>query len=457
MSESSTQRVLFPELSSKPIVAVCDQEHGSSDGGALLLKAADDRLGLTARLSACLDDPRESAKIRHEWIELLRQRVFLLACGYADANDGDALANDPIHKLLIGRDPIEGERLASQPTVSRFENAVSRRDLLRMATALGEAVIERHRRRRGRRTRLITIDFDVTHDPTHGQQEFSFYHGFYRSHCYLPLLGTLQFDDEAHQYLYAAVLRPGRSGAAHGLIGILRRSFEALRRAFPRARLRVRLDGGFATPALLDFLEAERAEYVVGMGTNVKLRRLSRRALARARRLSRDSGEAAQVYGEIGAYQTRRWSHPRRVIYKAEVTRHPGRDPRDNVRFVVTNLRQVPRSVYRVYRERGDMENRIKELKHGLEIDRTSCSRFLPNQLRVLLTAVAYVLMQEIRLQARHTGVAHAQVSTLRTQLLKIGAWVEVSVRRIVVHLPRSFPGQADWLRLASMLGARAG
>lgn len=457
MSESRAQRVLFPELFSKPIVAVCDQEHGSSDGGALLLKAADDRLGLTQRLAACLSDPRDPSRVRHEWIELLRQRVFLLACGHADANDGDALANDPIHKLLLGRDPIEGERLASQPTLSRFENAVGRADLLRMANTLGEAVIDRHRRRRGRRTRQITIDFDVTHDPTHGQQELSFYHGFYGAHCYLPLIGTLQFDDEPHQYLYAAVLRSGRSGAAHGLIAILRRSFASLRRAFPRARLRVRLDGGFGTPDLLDFLETESVEYVVGMPTNVKLQRLSRRALGRARRLSRESGEAAQVYGEIARYQTRRWSHPRRVIYKAEVTRYPGRDPRDNVRFVVTNLRQVPRSVYRIYRQRGEMENRIKELKHGLEIDRTSCSRFLANQLRVLMTAAAFVLMQELRLQARHTGSASAQVTTLRDRLLKIGAWVEVSVRRVVVHLPRSFPGQADWHRLAARLGARAG
>ena len=234
------QSVLFPNLFRRPVVAKFDQPHGSCDGGAILLKACDERLGLTQRLTSCVVDARQPGKVEHTIGDLVRQRLYAIACGYPDGNDAARLATDPIQKLLIGRDPISGAALASQPTLSRFENAVRRADLYRMGEALAECVIERHRRRLGRRVRHITIDL--------------------------------------------------------------------------------------------------------------------------------------------------------------EVVRHEGRHPKNNPRFVVTNLTGWPRKLYeRVYCGRGEVENRIKELHHGLEIDRTSCSSFLANQLRVLLTAAAYVLMQELR------------------------------------------------------------
>ena len=455
--DHSAQSVLFADLAAKPVVVKLDEEHSSSDGGTVLLKGIDQALGLTEALAGCLRDPRQPGKIEHTFQELVQQRIFAIAVGHPDANDARELAHDPVHKLLVDRDPVYGEALASQPTLSRFENTVQASDLYRMADALADTVIERHRRRLGKRCRLITLDFDPTDDPTHGQQEFSFFHGYYDTYCYLPLIGTMAFNDEAEQYVFCALLRPGNSPASKGLVFIVRRVLAKLEASFPKARIRVRLDGGFGNPEVLDFLDEAGVEYVVGLQATKPLKRRARRALGTARRLSRERGETAHVFGET-LYKTKRsWPYKRRVVFKAEVVRLEGREPKDNERFVVTNLPYTPKRVYAIYTDRGDSENRIKELKNDLAIDRTSCSRFLANQFRVLLTAAAYVLMQELRFRARHTDCARAQVGTLRIRLLKLAAWVEVSVRRIVLHLPRSFPGRAAWMRIATRTGAAPG
>jgi len=455
---TTTQCLLFPDISPKAVVARFDQRQGSSDGGAILLKAADQQLGLTRALAACLDDPRQAGKVRHELRELLTQRVMAIACGYEDANDAARLASDPVHKLLAGRDPIKGEDLASQPTLSRFENGVDRRPLFRMGEALAHRVIERHRRRLKGRARRLTIDLDPTDDPTHGAQQLSFFNGHYDTWCYLPLVGFLSFNEEAEQYLFTAVLRSGKAVAWRGARGILRRLLSKLRRAFPGARMRIRLDGGFAEPAWLDFLDAQPdVEYVVAMAKNAVLKRKAKRALRRARRRSRRTGKTEHLYDEA-LYAAGTWSHPRRIILKAEVVRPEGKQPKDNPRFLITNLKQTPQWIYeQVYCERGDIENRIKELHEGLEIGRTSCTSFWANQLRVLMTAAAYVLMQELRLRAAPTACARAQVWTLRERLLKLGAHVAASVRRIVLHLPHSFPYLNTFHRLAISLGARTG
>ena len=202
------------------------------------------------------------------------------------------------------------------------------------------------------------------------------------------------------QYVVAAVLRPGTSPAKHGALALLRRLLARLRVAFPRATLRVRLDGGFASPEVFDFLEAEGVEYVVAMASNVRLVKRSRRLMGRARMLSKASGQTEHLYGET-RYAARKWKHKRRVIIKAEVVRHPGRAPKNNPRFVVTNLPDAPDAVYQIYCGRGDMENRLKELHHGLAMDRTSCHRFLANQFRVLLTLAAYILFQTLQAQTQ--------------------------------------------------------
>ena len=437
----------------QPVVARFDQLHASSDGGALLLKALDDRLGVTERLARSLRDPRQPGKIDHELIELVRQRVYGIACGYADCNDAARMTQDPVHKLLLERDPLAGPDLASQATLSRFENAAGRQELYLASVGLADLVIEHHRARLGGRARRITIDLDPTDDPTHGQQEFSFFNGHYDTWCYLPVVATLTFNAEPIQYVVGAVLRPGNSPAKHGAIPLLRRLLARLRVAFPRATLRIRLDGGFASPEVFDFLEAEGVEYVVAMASNVRLVKRSRRLMGRARMLSKASGQTEHLYGET-RYATRTWKHKRRVIIKAEVVRHPGRAPKNNPRFVVTNLPDAPDAIYQIYCGRGDMENRLKELHHGLAMDRTSCHRFLANQFRVLLTLAAYILFQTLQAQTQGTACADAQVTTLRERLIKLAVWIERSVRRIVLHLPASGVWLSTWRQIALRVGA---
>lgn len=440
----------------RPVVARFDQTHASTDGGAVLLTALDAQLQLSTQLATCLSDRRDPDKIRHTVRELLQQRVFGLACGYEDANDAARLAHDPMHKLAVGRDPLTGEALASQPTLSRFENAVAPRALYRMGRTLAATVIAQQRRRLKGRAHRITIDLDPTDDPTHGQQELAFFNGHYDAWCYLPLVATLTFNDEAEQYVVAIVLRPGNSPAKRGAVGLVRTLLRRLRRAWPGARVRVRLDGGFAGNDWLEFLEAARVEYVVGLAGNARLTQRAGRLLGEAYGLSKLSGRTEHVYGDT-LYAARSWSRRRRVMIKAEVVQGPGQAPRCNPRFVVTNLKGEPATVYAVYCRRGDMENRLKELHHGLALDRTSCSRFWANQFRVLLTAAAYVLLQELRCRAQGTNCADAQVPTLRERLLKLAVWVERSVRRLVLHLPRTAPWGATWRRLAVAVGATPG
>jgi hypothetical protein len=439
---------------SQPILARFDQPQASSDGGAVLLKAVDDRLGLTWHLASALRDRRQPGKVAHPLRDLLRQRVFGLACGYADCNDAARLADDPIHKLLLERDPVEGAALGSQPTLSRFENAGGRADLYRLATALADTVLTYHRARLGADVRLITIDLDATDDPTHGQQEFALFNGYYDTWCYLPLIATVTFNTEPIQHVVAALLRPGTGAATRGVRGLLRRLFSKLRTLFPRARLRVRADAGFAEPKLLRFLDGAGVEYVLGLQGNRRLDKRVRRLLGRARMQARTTGETATLYGET-RYAARRWPHKRRIILKAEVLCYPGRARKDNPRFLVTNLPHRPVTVYtRLYCGRGDMENRLKELQRGLAMDRTSCSRFGANQLRLLLSVAAYVLFQVLQLAARATGLGAAQVWILRERLLKVAVWVERSVRRIVLHLPQAFAWREAWQHVARALGA---
>ena len=459
MTNSTTQQsVAFADLFGKPLVAKFDEPHASSDGGAILLAAADKKLDLTQRMTAGLRDDRQAGKVVHELEELLRQRVFAIASGYPDGNDAAGLARDPIHKLLVGRDPVAGEALASQPTLSRFENAVGAKDMYRLGESLADVVLERHRQRlKGRTVRRITIDLDVTDDPTHGGQQLSLFNGFYATWCYLPLLGFLSFEDEPDQFLFAAVLRDGTAPCKRGTLAILKRVIERIGELFPKVRILVRLDGGFLAPELLDFFDAADVDYVVGMAKNTVLTRCAAKLMSRARKASRRSGQTEHMYGST-RYKARTWPRRRRVIIKAEVTCLEGRTPRDNPRFVVTSLPGRASQIYEtVYCARGEIENRIKELKIGLQIDRTSCTNFWANQFRVLMTAAAYVLMQEVRLHAARTSLARAQVWTLRERLFKIGAHMVASVRRFVLHLPQSYPFFEAFRGVSLSLGASSG
>ncbi len=451
----TTPCVLFPELFGRPLTARFDVPHASSDGGAVLLTAADRRLDLIPRLAAALIDERQPGKVRHALADLLGQRIHGLALGYADANDAARLVDDPMHKLLLGRDPVTGDGLASQPTLSRFENDVTRGELLAMSGALFETVLSRHAKRR-RKVRRITLDLDVTDDPTHGAQQLSFFNGFYDSWCYLPMLAFLTFDREPEQYLCAAALRPGNAPTQAGALTLLKRIIGRLQERLPKARILVRLDGGFAEPELFEFLDAVGVDYVVAMAKNKVLEREAELDMIVARVLSEASGATEHVYTDF-RYAAGTWDRERRVVCKAEVVRLGDREPKLNARFVVTNLSGRAQRIYeRIYCMRGEAENRIKEL-FDVAIDRTSCVKFRANQLRVLLAAAAYVLLQELRLSARGTAWARAQVATLRLELLKIGVQVIASVRRLVLRLPAAFPYRDGWQAIALSLGASPG
>lgn len=452
---TTTPCLLFPELFDRPLTAQFDVPNASSDGGAVLLKAADRRLGLIPRLAGALVDERQRGKVRHGLADLLGQRIYGLALGYEDANDAARLADDPIHKLLLGRDPVTGDALASQPTLSRFENDVTRGELLAMSEALFETVLDRHARRR-RKVRRITVDLDVTDDPTHGAQQLAFFNKFYDSWCYLPLEAFLTFDREREQFLCAAALRPGNAPTQQGALTFLKRIVGRLQERFPKARILVRLDGGFAEPELFEFLDEVGVDYVVAIAKNQVLERQAELDLIIARVLSEASGQTEHVYTDF-AYAAGTWDHERRVVCKAEVVRLDRREPRLNPRFVVTNLTGKAQRIYeRIYCMRGEVENRIKEL-FDVALDRTSCTKFRANQLRVLLAAAAYVLLQELRLAARGTAWARAQVATLRLELLKIGVQVSASTRRLVLRLPTAFPYRDGWRAIALKSGATSG
>ena len=456
MDERRADPVLFDDLFEKPTRISFDEPHTSSDGGVFVLNAADRLLGVTSAFVERIQDDRQPGKVQHTVEQLLRQRVFGIACGYADANDAARLAGDPMMRLAAGRSASDdGDDLAGQSTLSRFENSLDATTLFRIGCGLAEAVLDhqKRRRRKRRKPRLITIDLDPTDDPTHGQQQFAFFNGHYGNWCYLPLAGFVSFDDDPEQYLVAAVLRPGNAHATHGAICVLRRLVAMIRERWPKARIRVRLDGGYATPAMFEWLEWLGVEYLVAMASNKRLDAIAEPQMRQSRREQKRTGETARRFGEC-RYAARSWDHQRRVIYKAEVVSLSGRPPRDNCRFVVTNLRHSPENVYNIYRQRGDAENRIKELQYGVDIGRTSCTSFLANAFRVLMSAAAYMLLQCIREYAPDERLRRAQIWTLRDRLLKVAARVRITWRQIQIHLPETCAWAAAIRRLAVKLGA---
>jgi hypothetical protein len=457
MAHGDAQTVLIPGALDRSIAYAFDTESLTSDGGGLLLAAVDRRLHLTESLASAIRDERRQGQVAHDKLGLLRQRVFGLALGYADCNDASRLAGDPVHELLKQSSRRDSSGLASQPTLSRFENGISSRDLIGMSRQLRDGVIRSAQRHYGRqRVRRIVLDLDPTCDRAHGRQQLISFNGHYASYCYLPMCAFVSFDDHAENHLIAAMLRSGSCKDHEGAIVLMRRLLPALRKAFPKARVLVRLDGGFGNEEILTWLEEQRrVDYVVNLPANKRMRGEVEvfDLMDEARWAAWETGESAQRFGEMH-YAAEIWDRFRRVIVKAEVTLCEDREPKDNPRFVVTNLRRSPRSVFQLYNGRGDIENRIKELKLGLSIDRTSCTRFFANQLRVLLTAAAYVLLQELRLAARGTACESAQVDTLRLRLLKIGARVAVSVRRVLLHGPQPYPWLACFGRIARRLVA---
>ena len=407
---------------------------------------------LTAALADCLHDPRDRSQITHELPTLLAQRLYQIACGYEDCNDADYLRHDWAFKTALKRRPASDPDLASQPTLTRFENWVSRTDLRRLAEVFVDLFTERYATSKQCR---IVLDFDATDDETHGQQQFTAFHGYYKEHCYLPLLVTAQVDD-GPQELLLAMLRPGNAHAASHTEAILERLIPRLRQAGPRARFLFRADGGFAQPDLYNWCEKQgnRVDYEINLPLNERLQALAAPHLEQVRAIREKTGQWQQVFAAV-QYQAKHWPHERRVVIKAEVTVNERGELRDNPRFVVTNMSVTrARRLYKHYGGRGEMENRIKELKNDFQSDRTSCHRFGANQLRVFLHAAAFVLHCELRRQLDDTPLERAQVKTLQCRLLKAGVQIRETARKIWLHFASSCPVRVWWPLLLERLRA---
>jgi hypothetical protein len=457
-TRSDVQPLLFEGLFDKDVRVTFDRPQQSSDGGVLLLAAVDQKMKLSERLATAFHDPRQSGKVDHALPEVFRQRIFGLASGYEDGNDAGRLGEEPLLGFVCGK--ASEDTLASSSTLCRVENAVTRRDLRRLGHALADGVIAHQQRlRRGRKVRLITLDLDPTDDPTHGQQQFTFFNAHYDTYCYLPLLAFLTFHDERggeepEQFLVAALLRPGNVPATTGACGLLRHLIRKLRETFPEAGLRVRLDGGFAAPETFCFMERQRVQYLVNMASNAALERLAEPFLRIAREQAARTRRTARVYARLW-YRAHTWPHERSVICKAEVVLGPDGSFRDNPRFVVSNLDEVPRRIYRTrYCRRGEIENRIKELMNGVALGRTSCTSFAANQLRVFFSAAAYALFQALRAACAGTELARAQVQRLRDTLVKVSAHIRHVTRRLYLALPKTYPWQAVWRTAAACIAA---
>ena len=433
-----TAPVRFTTRVGARLPATFDAGRLTSDGGLPWLAEADQALGLCDALADCIPEWRRGP-VRHSLATLVRQRVFQIACGYADQNDATTLRHDPLLKLVCGRRPLTGAPLASQPTFSRLENAVDRHAVEAVATALVELYI-RQRERDGPPQQIV-LDFDGTDDPAHGQQEGIGYHGYYRQYMYHPLL---VFDGDTGQ-LITAILRPGRCHGSRFVVLVLRRLVRRLRRAWPDLAIELRADSGFAIPRLYACCEARAVRYTLGLIPNPALERAAAPLLAVAHACRTVHPGAKIRLLAATTYQARSWPHPRRVVMKAEIL-----DKGPNTRFVVSTRRGEPEAIYNWYVRRGEPENWLKDLKNPLQADRLSDHRFWANAFRLLLHAAAYWLLDTLRRWLAGTPAAHFQFDTLRLHLLKIGGRVREMARNIHLSLASSHPGQPLWEHLAA-------
>ncbi len=404
----------------------------TSDAGLLLLRQFDEGHGWSAQLAAALADPRAADSIDHPREELLRQRLYQIVAGYEDGNDADRLRHDPAFQLLSGCAP--GELLASQPSLSRFENRFTVRDWVAMNRCLLWGFTHLCRARVEAAGELV-LDIDSTADPTYGQQEFSFYNGAYARRVYHPLLVF-----ERHTgYLLTAHLRRGQVGSSRGCVAVLRRLLRRLRRQFPALPIRLVGDAGFAIPTLYDFCERWGIQYSLGIGPNPVFRRRSERLAQKAERRWLRRRQRQILYSSF-RHRSKRWrQRSRRICVKAE---HGSGG--SSVRFVITNRRGTAEQVFTFYQGRGECENRIEELKNGFAADRLSCHRFLANAFRLLLHAAACNLVGLFR-HRLPAALRQAQIETLRVRLFKLGAFITRSVRRLVVHRASGWPFQRLW------------
>jgi hypothetical protein len=442
--DNTTLDLVFPSVGGREVVCRNDGGDITSDAGLLLVSLADKSLGLTRAMVGAVTDHRDPDKVTHHIIEMVRERIYAICQGYEDANDLDTLRHDPALKTACKRLPKSGEALASQPTISRFENMPGAKDQARMAVAMARRVISEL----PVQTRRVVIDVDPTEDPCHGQQEFEFFNGHYGVHCFLPIHIHITGDD-GRQRILGSLLRPGNAGPTKGLYSVLRIAIRLVREHLPETQVIFRADSAFGVCDVLNFCEDMGIDYILGMKGNNTLHHLSTPVQMDACLKYKWEGNGCREYGSV-SYKAGSWRHARRVVVKAEITQGDL-----NPRFVVTSLECLSDvEAYEFYCARGEQENRIKEMKLDLSSGRTSCHSFLANQFRLLLHTAACMLMGMLQESLAGTRFAKAQVGTLRTRLLKVGARVVETARKIWFHLPSSFPAQPAWKRMYAALGS---
>jgi hypothetical protein len=442
MTECNQSSFGFEACGSREIVARFDGGTISSDGGALLLRQTDKRLNLLARLAECFLDGRNQEYVEHSIVEMLSQRIYGLALGYEDINDHEQLRHNPVFGILAGREELE-EPLAGKSTLNRMELGAGTKDRYKKITfwknAMDELLVKVFLESYQKAPDEIILDVDTTDLPLHGKQEGRFFHGYYDCYCYLPLY---MFCGEQ---VLCVRLREANHDASFGSLQEIRRIVAHIRVAWPAVKIILRGDSGFCRNELMSWCENNRVDFVFGLARNQRLRKIIGAQMHQATQQWKESGKPARVFTEF-PYRTKKtkkggWDRERRVAAKAEQI-----EGKENPRFVVTSLTSESREAKALYEQlycgRGDMENRIKE-QLSLFADRVSAETMRANQMRLYLSAMAYVLVSGLRrLGLQATELAKAQVSTIRTKLLKIGAQVRVTVRKVWVSMASSYPWQ---------------
>jgi hypothetical protein len=459
-TDCTSPQLEFQGLTGRTVVASFDGGTLSSDGGVLLLAEVDRRLGLLEQFAACFKDHRNPDLVEHRIEELVRQRVFGLALGYEDLNDHDELRTDPLLASVVGKsDPTGSDRrqeqdrgkpLAGKSTLNRLEWGTVKQDRYRKISLDTEAVdrffVDVFLAAYRKAPSEIVLDLDATDDPLHGEQEGRFFHGYYGGYCYLPLYIF------CGSHLLGSRLREANVDASFGAVTELERIVARIRQSWPEVRIIVRGDSGFAREELMSWCESHGVDFVLGLARNARLQRALGGELEQARAQFEESGKAARVFKDF-VYRTKKsWSRQRRVVGKAE---HLSKGA--NPRFIVTSLPSEKWSAQVLYEKlycaRGEMENRIKEQQLCLFADRTSTHHLRSNQARLWFSSVTYVLLNELRrLGLTGTDLAQARCDTIRTKLLKIGAQVKVTVRRVWVHLASSYPYAALFTQILGQL-----
>jgi len=443
MQESSAPVLSLTSIKGHEVQVRFDEPLVSSDGGALLLQQIDQKLGVTERLAGSIADWRRKGSIAHLISEMLRQRVYQIACGYPDANDCNSLRGDPVFKTAVGRHPVKDADLASQPTVTRLENAVTAKDLLRMAYTFIDLFVASYKTP----PRSIILDMDPTADVVYGDQQLRLFNAFEDEYCLMPFH---VYEGYSGKFI-TTVLRPGKTPTAAEIISVLKRIVRRLRKAWPNVIILFRADSHHTKPEVMDWLEAHDIRFSTGLCQNAKLNKMFAGTIGRATRRFERYGRPLRMYAS-GYYAAGTWSRKRRVICRVQVSAL-GSD----VRCIVTSQKTAEdKYLYeRVYCARGRMELFIKDHKSHLESDRTSCTDKHANQFRLFLHSAAYVILHAMRnLLDQSSALAKAQFDTLRLKLLKLGARLEPMSRRLRFHLPASCPEQNAFAHLVWVLNS---